>query len=446
MLAILIAAITIYSLGLATLCLITRRRFSPQAIRFSLLYLMVVGLIAAINFEAGIVPQKSASELAFRIYQGGLADQAPTFLVQALLNIFPFFLTGSWYAAIGTNVALMAVLAAYTYDRTRSIALIVCAPAVVNFAIFALRDPIIGACFFFLTLRLCLPSPRLRSKITEWTVAVLTYLARPETIAIYLGGKAAMLRSAVNRRTWILVFLPLAILAVVLGITYLPRTLGLESQAALNELPETFDSFFTQRADRATSLEGAGSNILGGTLSSYPLPLRFAIQVVTFFILPLPFEIANAVMALAFLDSIVFILVVRHFLRAAPSPAKRLFWLYVIAVSFFAVNYGNLFRLRMPAYFILAGGLVASRLLLRRDDVELSDSDHLPPDRLLDANDQDGDKEDGDKEDEGDGAVAGQPEPPAPGPFEAVVPVAPPKPDLGPFPTLGRPPSGSPPR
>lgn len=362
MIPIAFAAFFGYAWGMLAVRILTRRRISNRAFQASFTYLCVVTAIAVANFEFGVLEQKGASEIALRVFEGSSGEPS-TFVLQALVNAVPFALTGAWYAAIGTNVAIVAVALAYLHERDRRIARIMWAPAVVNFALFALRDPLIGVCFMALTVMLCVPPARLRSKLAEWAVVLFTYLARPETVAVYVGGKASQVWQRVGRRTWMLVLLPVVALALLAGLSYLPRTLGLQTQASLNELPGVLSQFFESRAGRSSVGIGSGSNILGGALPGLPFVVRFPIQVLSFFVLPFPFEITTVFLLLAFVDSVVFITLTVRFFRRAPATAKRVFVLYAGAVSFFASNYGNVLRLRMPAYFIIAGGLLAARLL-----------------------------------------------------------------------------------
>lgn len=346
-----------YGWAVIAMQLLTGRKASHRALRASLVYLVVVTGLAVVNFEGHIFEQKLAGEFA-------LTGEASTFVVQTAVNKVPFLLTGAWWAAIGTNVAAMAVTYCYLYDRGRRTRLIMWAPGVLNFAMFSLRDPLIGVCFLALTALLCRPRLSTRGRAVELAVAGITYLSRPETIAIYLAARFGGIRKRIGKRTWMYALLPFALLAAAYGLTLLPRLLGLPGGGGLASLPDTLSDFFVVRAERHAG--DAGSDILGGRLASLPLPVRLPIQILTFFVLPLPFEIRGLALLLAFVDSVVFMYFTRRFLRLAPVEAKRLFFVYVLAVSFFASNYGNLLRLRLPAYFILAAGLLMAERSERR--------------------------------------------------------------------------------
>ncbi len=357
MIPILAGSAFTFAFGLPILHRLARRRISPRAIQSAALVAIVLTVVAIANFELGFIPQKVASQQAFLAYSR--RDLDSTFTVQALLNVGPFTITGVWWAAIGTNVALVALTYAFVYDEDRRLARRLLAPAVLNFAIFSLRDPLLGVLLFALVLVMFgdrRPSPR--RLVAEGLLAFAIFLTRPEFIAVYIAGKVIGQRLD-RRRSWKIALIPLALPVVLYALTWLPTLLGLQNQVPLAALPDLLNDFFVTRADRADDPDGGGgSNILDGRLASMPLVARLPIQLLTFFVLPLPFEISSITLALAFVDSLVFIVLFREFWRRADSRVRRFFVLYFVAIAFFVANYGNLFRLRMPAYFVMIAGLV----------------------------------------------------------------------------------------
>ena len=375
MFQIIFAALFGYAVGMVGYQALTGRKVSAGAFASSFAYLVVVGGLAGYNFEAELFAQKVASEYAFRQLE---TSEHVTFAVQAAANAVPFLLTGAWWAAIGTNIAAVAVLKAYLFDEHRRLSLIMWAPAVVNFGLFALRDPLIGVCVFGLTMIICRPPTRLAGRVVEIVLILVSASLRPESIVIYLVSRFAGMRERMREHPWLIIALPGLILGLVYALTYVPVLLGLPSQTGIGQLPDLLQSFFIARADRnPTGFDTGGGNILGGALTSMPFIVRYPIQIFTFFVLPLPFEVRSVTLLLAMLDSVVFIALTVAFWRRAPAPAKRFFTVYVLAVSFFAANYGNVFRLRLPAYFIIAAGLVVAHQMERRRAEGRGDADRL---------------------------------------------------------------------
>ncbi|MGB5953731.1 MAG: hypothetical protein WBG57_14595 [Ornithinimicrobium sp.] len=355
--AIAFAALFGWAVGAAVLSFLSGRAVPQGALVNSLVYGCVLTTLAAINFEFQILEQKLASDYAYQVFKG--AADYDNFAMVAVVNAVPFALTDVWWAAIGTNIAVLAIVKAYLYATSPRLSMLMWAPAVVNFGLFALRDPLIGLCFMVLTLFLCQTPTGLLGHAREIFWLAASTLLRPETLVIYAGARVAGLRSRIRRQPWILFLLPFIAAVLVYGVSYLPVLLGLKGQAGLLSLPSVLQEFFVARAERNTNV-GEPSDILGGRLASLPFLVRYPIQILAFFILPFPFEITTVPLALAFLDSVVFVAVAVVFWRRAPKPAKTLFVIFVLATAFFADNYGNLLRLRLPAYFIFSAGLLVS--------------------------------------------------------------------------------------
>lgn len=320
-------------------------------------YMAILLLAAIVNWEFDIFEQKFASEFAFDVFKGreSLRDNSAFFL-QAVIGAPAFFLTDVWWAAIGTNIATVSGVFYFVHKRSPVLSLIMLAPAVVNFSMFALRDPIIAVNAFVVSWLFLTPA-----QVGIWwkqaSAVVLFAFIRPENMAIFAYAKLMTIFHQNNRAFLVYLFLPV-FLGAALGVAALaPNLLGIKN-SSVSDLPDTATEFYESRANRVDESNGGGSNILGGKLTSMPIYLRYPIQVFTFFVLPLPFEIRHLGLALAFVDSMLFCVVAYRTHKVASAKTLIIFWAYVLIVAFFSNNYGNVFRLRLPAYFILLAGLL----------------------------------------------------------------------------------------
>ncbi|MEM9566283.1 MAG: hypothetical protein AAGA93_26925 [Actinomycetota bacterium] len=318
--------------------------------------------LAAANLESGLFEQKFASEIAFQQFKGlERTVDTSTFGVLALLSAPAFLVVDSWEATIGTNIGLVAAVFAYVHRVDARLSLLMLAPAVLNFSIFALRDPLIGACFLGLTLLMSAPALTRRGAAVGLGAALA--VTRPESalvVAAVWCGRLVRQQRLIRYR---LIAVPFVLAGILAALYLAPRAIGFNRNVFGADLFELLDTFAVRRGQRFDGGDdGGGSNILGGAIVDLPLAIRYPIQLLTVFVLPLPFEIRSLTMALAFVDSIVFITVVARLLRTRHWISISLLGVYVASIAFFAVNYGNLFRLRMPAYFIVLGGLLAVRI------------------------------------------------------------------------------------
>ena len=333
------------------------RSVNVRSLLFSFGYLAILTTIAATNFEFEIFEQKFASEFPFDVFKQRESLRAnSTFILQAIVSSLAFFITDVWWAAIGTNVALTAAVFYFVHSRKPWLSLILLAPAIVNFCMFALRDPVISALSLAVTWLLLAPSSP--GQWIKQTISILLFgLIRPENIAIFAYAKLMTIVSRHGRSFLLYLSFPLLIAAGAVIATFIPQMLGMESKS-VGRLPDAANEFYEARATRHDDIDGGGSDILGGALDRQPLAIRYPVQVFTFFVLPLPFEIDNLAMALAFIDSLVFIAIAFYFHKNSSRDAIIIFWIFVLAVAFFSSNYGNVFRLRLPAYYIMLAGLL----------------------------------------------------------------------------------------
>ena len=353
---IILSALLGYALFVELMILVDRS-VNVRSLCLSFAYLVLLTTLAAANFELEIFEQKFASEFPFDVYmQRESLRGNSTFILQAFVSYLAFFITNVWWAAIGTNAALTAAVFYFVHSRKPWLSVIMFAPAILNFCMFALRDPVISALVFAVTWFLLAP-PAVGSWIKQTFSILLFALIRPENIAIFGYAKLMTIVSRNGRNFLLYLSFPLLIAIGVVIAAFIPQMLGMEAKA-VGSLPGAANEFYEARATRHDNIEGGGSDILGGALDRQPILVRYPVQVFTFFVLPLPFEIRNLPMALAFLDSLVFITVAYLFHRHSSRDAIIIFWIFVLAVAFFSSNYGNVFRLRLPAYYLMLAGML----------------------------------------------------------------------------------------
>ena len=356
MFEILIAAI-VTILIVIELQILFEREVSVRSACAALGFMALLLLAAIANWELELFSQKLASEFAYDVYKGqeSLRDNS-TFLLQAIVGAPAFMLTDVWWAAIGTNIAIVSGVFYFVHKRSPRLSLLMLAPAVVNFCMFALRDPIIAVNAFIVTYLFA--NTEQAGAIGKQLGAVSLFaFIRPENLAVFAYAKLMTIFYQYNRNFLIYLCLPVFLGALVGVASFAPNLVGTES-TSVSDLPDAAAEFYENRANRVDEANGGGSNILGGRLPGLPIYLRYPIQLVSFFILPLPFEIKHLGLALAFLDSIVFCAVAYRGHRTGSPKALVVFWVYVLIVAFFSNNYGNVFRLRLPAYFILLAGFL----------------------------------------------------------------------------------------
>jgi hypothetical protein len=334
------------------------RRASPHvfinAIGISILFAM----LASLNFELDIIEQKFASEFAYDLFVGrDSLRSSEGFVLQYLICWPAFALTDVWWAAIGVNIAAMTLLYAYIASFNQRLGLFILAPAIVNFSMFSLRDPLIGVLFFMLAVTITNPDP-IKRMLKQTGTSALFMLIRPENILIVVGAHIFGLFRRYRKSGWVLLAIPVMLVGGYVGILMIPQLLGIKFSGSILDLPLVLSEFYDRRANRWDASDGGGSNILGGRLSDIPFLFRYPIQILSFFMLPLPIDLNRPALALAALDSCVFFYLARKFHKGADARVIILFWCYVLMVSLFMSNYGNAFRLRMPAYMIMFGGLL----------------------------------------------------------------------------------------
>lgn len=328
---------------------------------YGLLYWLLLLVMFQINVSFELIDEKLASFHSFEMYLG--TRYSNSFLVQYILALPMFSLFESEYTAHALNIALQSLFFVLFLhlvgSRHLKIALagLLLYPAFIHYTVSGLRDPLLnlvslaivyGAIVFDKTkfLFLCC------------VLAVVCNFIRPE-YSLIIGG-LIFLRYYVDldgkKAKLITIVCGLAALYCALLVMPLAFGMPVSSNAFVNV--ETMIQFNTLRHDRTVGL--ASTHILGGALLTYPIFIRYPIQVVASFVTPLPMDFRGGVMLFAALDSLIFCVVVFvAYLRSKLSKtATFLFYcgaVYILLQALFAFNYGNLLRVRYPSYiFFLA--------------------------------------------------------------------------------------------
>lgn len=349
--------------------IVSTRSIHRDALLQAVFVLAMLTFVAAVNLRFGIIEQKFASEFAFDRFLGRESLRPnDTFAVQALVNTPAFLLAQSWEAAIGTNAAVTALTYAFLWDPKSKAHLYFLGPAALNFSFFALRDPFIGLIFMFLVLAFGSEFTLRKLPMPLLIAAVAMFWTRPENLLIILALVGVL--GYQHSRTTLMRFAVLGAgcFAAIGALRFAPALLGVNQTISIGNLPAFFAEFSEDRGTRteATGV-GGGSDILGGALQRMPLPIRYPIQLFTFFVLPLPFEIRSITLLLSAVDSVFFAFSARKLFKEGTAPAKLLFVVYVLVAAFFSSNYGNVFRIRYPLYFIIGAGLYSNRNSVSND-------------------------------------------------------------------------------
>jgi len=132
------------------------------------------------------------------------------------------------------------------------------------------------------------------------------------------------------------------------------------------------------RLERAADGEGGGSNYGDfETYSSYPWWARWAIQSVGMIVSPFPWQVNSIPRALAFVDSIILVLLIfqlvfsKHVLGNRSSVSFWFFITFLIGIlimGFIIINAGNAFRMRLAALPFL---FVSYVIMLEKNDLIL---------------------------------------------------------------------------
>jgi len=317
-----------------------------------------------------LIEEKVASFVSYDMYKG-FAFQLG-FLVQYVLAWIPLTLLDDEYVAHGLNIGLQAFIfmlgARYIFNLKPSVKLLIFMlfPSYYHYAIFGLRDPLIN----LVATTIAIGALHLNKRdfiLLCLSMSVLSIGIRPEFSLIIVGF--AILREffdSTGRRRFFIGFCALGGLYAALSI--MPIAFGLPSSGNPVQNIDTMTQFNELRNARRLGEYGSGSHILSGTLYSYPFLVRYPIQVAGSFLAPLPIDIRGSLDLIAFAESLIFCAVVLWAIKVHTKNerATLLFWcgmVYMLLQAIFAINYGNILRIRYPSLVFFLTAIVAAETL-----------------------------------------------------------------------------------
>ena len=276
-----------------------------------------------------------------------------TFWINTLL-IFPMYLVYDSHIFVYTlNVFLFSVWFGLVLDN-RSLPegikkLLVIPIPLIYYSFFGLRDFTI-LLLLYATYYSYQRSSNSYLNPSFFFIGILFSIVRPEMLiipAILVFFKAWSVSGRIFRS---------GLIILLVGVLYSgPSIAGITLGIGTNISYSNIIDFAVLRYERHSGAEGGGSQILGGSLFQLPFWQRYPVQVLSFFVNPLPFEFKLRYIPAA-IDSILFsYLTFKSYKRYSilKLNQKHILWSSIIAILFlslFTSNYGNLFRLRMVFY------------------------------------------------------------------------------------------------
>jgi len=359
-----VLALIYFSIGIACTAFVGRISLKPLMIGAS--FLLLICIFSVLNTTYGMIDEKVASFLSYDAYKNNRFNL--TFFVQYLITWIPNALLDFQYTAHSLNIGLQAFIfflaAQYLFKTSNTkwqlLALLIF-PSYYHYAIFGLRDPLIA----LTTLIIVIGAIRLSSARFVYLCLILSVInigIRPEFSLIIVGFGVLRLFFLASRRTKYVIAVA-AVCALYGALLLMPLAFGIQNTGTVNGNIENMVLFNELRNERRLGGDGGGSHILGGNLFQYPMIVRYPIQLASSFIAPLPFEIKGALGYLAFAESLLFAFVAVMAFRMAKLNSTSLFLFccgfgFMALQAFFAINYGNILRIRYPAFiFFLAATL-----------------------------------------------------------------------------------------
>lgn len=276
-----------------------------------------------------------------------------TFWINTML-IFPMYLVyDSSFFVYTINVFLFSVWFGLVIDN-RSLTesskkLLVTPIPLIYYSFFGLRDFTI-LLLIYATYYSYNSTKKSYLKANFIFICILFSIVRPEMLIIPLT--LVFLKTwSVSGRIFRSVLIILFVGVLYLGPSIAGITLGIGSNISYSNIID----FAVLRYERHSGADGGGSHILGGSLFQLPFWQRYPVQVLSFFVNPLPFEFKLRYLPAA-IDSILFsYLTLKSYSRynSLKLNQKHILWASIIAILFlslFTSNYGNLFRIRMVFY------------------------------------------------------------------------------------------------
>ena len=405
-------------LGTLSLAAITavcggRRVFSLAVAVFIIGFIARVTMIM-LNEEFGFIVEKLAGNRSIWLYQHFILQRGDwgsllgeEFALQVLVNIPAWMIFGASRlsllfsnAAIG---ALAAPLAALLVNRdfkysgsVRTLILLSLYPAGFNFSCFGLRDPLI----FLGMIALCAGAIRVwANKVTIVDIGLMCCGAlsvlslRPElayvVLLVFLMPLTSkyldlLMASKGNKRNFssaVLLTLPVLLIgigAVLAGTRVAGSNIGVDT---FNPADIAGDSAEDRFARHASEMGGNSHMMSAAMYQKLPWYLRVPIQTAGLIMLPFPWQVRNASLLMAFMDSIyviglgLFVLANAWYCDPFKKKGVGRLTMFLMAVSFvgflgigFVVsNFGNGFRMKLavtPMVF-LAAAIVPVRIRFR---------------------------------------------------------------------------------
>jgi hypothetical protein len=290
-----------------------------------------------------------------------------TFFLQYVASYLGFVLTNSPYVPHGVNIAVQALFFFLAYEyliketgSLKPLALLLAYPAYYHYAIFGLRDPFICLIALAFILAISARSQTVRAASIP-AILVLSIATRPEftVILIFFLGLYLFLRVSPFFKTLLIL---LALICVFLGSSLVVSALGVSSGGSFSDNIDKVIQFNELRNERRVGSGGGDSAILGGKLYELPLYLRYPVQIAATFLAPLPHEIRGLLSLFGFFESILFCAVVFYaaLLRKRSEMGSYFFLcglIYLLIIAFFTMNYGNVLRVRYPAYIFFIASI-----------------------------------------------------------------------------------------
>lgn len=350
------------------------RPLSKNSVLCGFLTFLLLLIFALVNDITGAIPEKVASFVAYEMFRGEIYQT--NFLLQYALAYIPMALFDYEYSAHALNIAMQAWLFMFASQHIfknkidwKLIAFLLY-PSYYHYSIFGLRDPMINMVSTLVVIAVI--SSNLRG-ITIMCIflGLLSLVIRPEYSMILIGfiGLLYFFDASVKGKIFLIM---VGFVGLYMMLLLLPLAFGFPSTGSAMGNIEAMSVFNESRALRHEGTEyGAGSHILGGGLYGLDFHLRYPIQLAASFLAPLPTDIRGGFDIFAFVESLGFCAIV---LLAAKrrnlNPRTRfLFWagmMYMGLQAIFAINYGNILRVRYPGFLFFIGALVCADVIKQK--------------------------------------------------------------------------------
>lgn len=348
-------------------------RINIRSLIYGLVMLTALILFSVFNDSSAFIDEKVASFVSYDMYKEGRFTL--TFFVQYILAWIPIAVLDYEYSAHGLNIGMQAFVfmlgAQYLFGVKASWQLFLFSmfPSYYHYAIFGLRDPLINFVAVIVAIG-ALNLGRQQFVLLCMGLSILSIGIRPEFSLIIAGFAGLRLFFGGTRKQKIVIGI-VGLAGIYAALLVMPLAFGIGTTGSAAGNIEAMISFNELRNARRLGGDGSGSHILGGSLFSYPFPVRYPIQAVASFVAPLPFEIRGQLDLLAFGESTIFCFVAALALRAAwKHPEARLLFAcamaYMLLQALFAFNYGNVLRVRYPALVFFLATTVAPDVVRAR--------------------------------------------------------------------------------